>query len=144
MLHNAEISAGFVRLSGGSSKRLARKIWCFCQSATRSSKPSTRYCDLLSRQYTPKTRFLGVIMPVQTSSRLQRLVQRDRRNNPPPNASIRLAVSSSLNDPDDPSDAGDDIEVVQTDEDSDFDDLTWSRVPHLEQRGKDYLKGPPS
>ena len=83
-------------------------------------------------------------MPVQPSTRLQRLVQRDRRNDPPPNASIRTAAGSSIDDLGDPSDDADDPEAVQTEEDGVYNELDWARVPQLERRGKEHLKGPPS
>lgn len=89
-------------------------------------------------------------MPVQPSSRLQRLVQRDRRNDPPPNASTAQAAGSSVDDLDDPSNSdnlegnSDNLEAVQTEEDADFSELVWSRVPQLERRGKEHVKGPPS
>jgi hypothetical protein len=84
-------------------------------------------------------------MSVQPSSRLQRLVQRDRRNDPPPNdASVAPVASSSLDDLDDPGGNGDNPEFVQTEEDGDFDDVDWGRVPHLERRGKEHMGGTPS
>jgi hypothetical protein len=77
-------------------------------------------------------------MPVQPSSRLQRLIQRDRRNNPPPNdASVAPAASSSLNDLDDPGGNSDNPGVLQTQENCDFDEVDWGHVPHLQQRGKE-------
>jgi hypothetical protein len=83
-------------------------------------------------------------MPAQPSSQLQRLVQRDRCNDPPPNASITLAAGSSVDSPDDASDNSDDPEAVQTDEKGDFSELVWLRVPQLKRRGKEHVKGPPS
>jgi hypothetical protein len=70
--------------------------------------------------YTENALF-GVAMPIQPSSRLQRLVQRDRCNDPPPNdASVAPVASSSLDDLDDPSS---NPKVIQTEQDSDFDEL---------------------
>jgi hypothetical protein len=80
------------------------------------------YFHLSSCQYTPETRFSSVDMPVQPSSQLQRLVQRDCRNDPPlNNASVALAASSSLKDLDNPSGDSDSPEGILTKEDSDFD-----------------------
>jgi hypothetical protein len=83
-------------------------------------------------------------MPVQPSSQLQRLIQRDRCNDPPPNASTALATESSVDSFDDPSDNSDNPDAVQTDENGDFSELVWSQVPQLERRGKEHVKGPPS
>lgn len=83
-------------------------------------------------------------MPAQPTSRLQRLVQRDRRNDPLPDASVRPAAGSSIDDPDDPSDDADEPKAVQTEEDSVYNELDWARVPQLERRGKEHVKGPPS
>jgi hypothetical protein len=80
-------------------------------------------------------------MPTQPSSRLQRLVQRDRRNDPPLNASTTLAASSSVDSLDNPSNNSDNPKAVQTDENRDFSELVWSRVPQLERRGKEHIKG---
>jgi hypothetical protein len=84
-------------------------------------------------------------MPVQPSSQLSRLVGRDNRGRPPPNASVAPAASAafSLADTDAKDDSDVPLEVVD-DDDSAFSGLDWARVPHLEKRGKDHAKGPPS
>jgi hypothetical protein len=83
-------------------------------------------------------------MPVQPPSQLQRLVQRVRRNDLLLNACNRPAASSSLDNPNDPSDANNNFEDVQIEDNCNFNGLNWSRVQHLERRGKEHMKGPPS
>jgi hypothetical protein len=83
-------------------------------------------------------------MPPQPTSRLERLVQRDRCKDPALNTSVAPTTDSSIDNPDHPSDDADKPEAVQTEEDSLYDGLDWTRVPQLERRGKEHLKGPPS
>jgi hypothetical protein len=80
-------------------------------------------------------------MPVQPSSQLSRLVQRDNRGRPHLDASVAPAASSLASTDADDSDVP--LKAVN-DDDSTFDGLDWVRVPHLKKRGKDYAKGLPS
>lgn len=86
--------------------------------------------------------FLRVTMPVQLSSQLSRLVRRDNRGQPRLDASV-APTASSLDNPNAEDNSDVPLEVLD-DDDSAFDGLDWTRVPHLEKRGKDHVKGPPS
>jgi hypothetical protein len=79
-------------------------------------------------------------MPAQPTSQLQRLVQRDCRNDPPPDALVRPAASSSIDDADDPSNNANKPEAVQTEEDVVYNEQDWARVLHLERRAKEHVK----
>ena len=68
-------------------------------------------------------------MPAQPNSALQRLVERDKRNSPPPSPSNAPTVS--VNEV--PTDTTAVIPADIVDE-RDFEGLDWKRVPQLERR----------
>jgi hypothetical protein len=69
-------------------------------------------------------------------------VRRDNRGQPHLDASV-APTASSLDNRNAEDDSDVPLEVLDND-DSAFDGIDRTRVLHLEKRGKDYVKGPPS
>src|ERR1043166_744437 len=77
-------------------------------------------------------------MPSYPNSSLRRLVERDKRQDPPTSASVAPVIDEAEDD--EPPEADDSITI----DDAEYTGLTWDRVPHLERRQKEHAKGVPS